>query len=89
MEDWRAGYLETGTSGSEGSSVKPDMATCQGARFLPYGLVDGLELELGYFSLKELQSIKGPMALPVERDLYYEPKSLRELMEWQNNRDKD
>ena len=23
-------------SGSEGSSVKPNMATCQGARFLPY-----------------------------------------------------
>jgi hypothetical protein len=24
--------------------VKPDVATRQGARFLPYGLVDGLEL---------------------------------------------
>ena len=35
-ENWRAGYLETCKSGSEGSSVKPNMATCQGARFLPY-----------------------------------------------------
>lgn len=47
-ENWRAGYLETGTSGSEGSSVKPDTETCQGARFLPYGLVSGFEVELGY-----------------------------------------
>ena len=81
MEDWRAGYLETGTSGSEGSSVKPDMATCQGARFLPYGLVSGLEIELGYFSLSELQSVKGPMGLLIERDLHFESKSLQELQE--------
>ena len=47
-----------------------------------FGLVNGLELELGYFSLKELQSVKGPMGLPIERDLHYEPKSLRELKEW-------
>jgi hypothetical protein len=75
MENWRAGYLETGTSGSEGSSVKPGMATYQGARFLPYGLVSGFEVELGNFSLKELKEVKGPMGLPIERDLYYEPKS--------------
>ena len=29
-----------------------------------FGLVDGHEKELGYFSLKELHSIKGPMGLP-------------------------
>jgi hypothetical protein len=45
------------------------------------GLVDGLELELGYFSLKELKGIHGPLGLPIERDLHYEPKTLRELME--------
>ena len=44
-----------------------------------FGLVNGLELEFGYFSLKELQSVKGPMGLPIERDLHFEPKSLREL----------
>jgi hypothetical protein len=81
MENWRAGYLETGTSGSEGSSVKPGMATYQGARFLPYGLVIGLEIELGYFSLSELKSVKGPMGLLIERDLHFELKSLKELME--------
>src|SRR5258708_9908848 len=33
---WRAGYQEIGPSGSEGGSVKPDLATNRGARFLPY-----------------------------------------------------
>jgi len=46
-----------------------------------FGLVDGLETELGYFSLRELQEAHGPMGLAIERDLYYEPKSLRELLE--------
>jgi hypothetical protein len=44
--------------------------------------VDGLELELGYFSLKELKEAKGPTGLLIERDLHFEPKTLRELMEW-------
>jgi len=44
-----------------------------------FGLVNGLELEFGYFSLKELQSVKGPMGLSIERDLHFEPKSLRKL----------
>ena len=43
------------------------------------GLVDGLEKELGYFSLSELQSIRGSLGLPVERDLYWEPCTLREV----------
>ncbi len=45
-----------------------------------FGLVDGLELELGYFSLQELQEIRGPLGLSIERDLHYEAKSLNELM---------
>ena len=47
-----------------------------------FGLVSGLELEFGYFSLKELKEVKGPMGLPIERDLHFEPKSLRELRDW-------
>jgi len=43
-----------------------------------FGLVDGLEKELGYFSLSELESVRGPMGLPIERDLYWEPKTLAE-----------
>jgi hypothetical protein len=45
-----------------------------------FGLVDGFELELGYFSLDELESIgKDGRTLPVERDLHYQPKTLKEL----------
>ena len=62
--------------------MKPDVATRQGPRFLPYGLVNGFELELGYFSFKELQEVRDLLGLQIERDLHYEPKSLRELTEW-------
>ena len=41
----------------------------------------GFGIEWGYFSLKEMQKVREPMGLPIERDLYYEPKTLRELME--------
>ena len=44
-----------------------------------YGLVIGFEIEFGYFSLSELQSVRGPLGLSIERDLYYQPISLREL----------
>ena len=44
-----------------------------------FGLVDGLEKELGYFNLSELESARGPMALPIERDLYWRPKTLQEI----------
>jgi hypothetical protein len=46
-----------------------------------FGLVSRLEVELGYFSLKELEEVKGSLGLPIERDLYFEPKSLKELQE--------
>lgn len=51
-----------------------------------FGLVVGHEAELGYFSLSELLSIRGPLGLPVERDLYYVPKTLKELMNRHQNR---
>lgn len=44
-----------------------------------FGLVDGHEKELGYFSLSELQKVRGPLGLPIERDLYWKPKMLNEI----------
>src|SRR3954447_6548790 len=44
-----------------------------------FGLVDGLERELGYFSLSDLQEIRGRLGLPVERDVHFEPTRLSEL----------
>ena len=44
-----------------------------------YGLVAGHEVELGYFSLNEFETVEGPFGLKVERDLYWEPKPLSEV----------
>ena len=44
-----------------------------------FGLVDGFEKELGYFSLSELESIRGPFGLKVERDLYFKPTKLKDI----------
>jgi len=46
-----------------------------------FGLVVGHETELGYFSLRELKSVRGPFGLRIERDLYFEPVPLCELPE--------
>ena len=51
----------------------------EGDDFMFFGLVEGLEKELGYFSLSELQSVRGPLGLGVERDLYWQPKTLRQI----------
>jgi hypothetical protein len=44
-----------------------------------FGYVIGLEDELGYFSLEELEEARGPLGLPIERDEHFEPTSLEEL----------
>ena len=46
-----------------------------------FGYVRGFENELGYFSLKELESVKGQFGLGIERDLYFGKHSLKECME--------
>lgn len=43
-----------------------------------FGLVIGMETELGYFSLSELQAVRGQLGLPIERDKWFEPTPLRE-----------
>jgi len=45
-----------------------------------FGLVDGFECELGYFSLDELESIRGLLGLAVERDIYFTPVPLCSLL---------
>ena len=41
-----------------------------------FGYVCGLENELGYFSLAELESIKGQLGLSIERDISFKPTKL-------------
>jgi hypothetical protein len=44
-----------------------------------FGLVEGHVRELGYFSLSELREARGPMGLPIERDLHWRPQTLQEI----------
>jgi hypothetical protein len=46
-----------------------------------FGLAVGFEPELGYFRLSELQSVRGQLHLPVERDRFFKPTPLRELLD--------
>ncbi len=46
-----------------------------------FGLVDGLEREWGYFSLKELESTAGPAGLKIERDLYFGQPKIKDIAE--------
>ena len=41
--------------------------------FIFFGYVIGFEKEWGYFALSELESARGPLGLPIERDLYFKP----------------
>jgi hypothetical protein len=49
------------------------------AEGLFFGLVDGHEKELGYFSLADLESFKGPLGLGIERDRAFRPTPLSVL----------
>ena len=44
-----------------------------------FGLVDGFEKELGYFSLSELKDVKCKFGLRIERDKWFKPTPLSEL----------
>ena len=47
--------------------------------FLFFGYVVGFEEEWGYFALSELQQARGPMNLPIERDLYFTPRPFSKI----------
>jgi hypothetical protein len=61
----------------EGSPIQDETGTEVDFHF--FGLVEGQCKELGYVALSELQSVRGPMGLPIERDLHWGPKTLEEI----------
>lgn len=61
---------------TEGSPITEDG---QERDFKFFGLVEGQCKELGYVMLSELESVRGPMGLPIERDLWWKPKTLEEI----------
>jgi len=44
-----------------------------------YGYVVGLESELGYFSLEEIEDVRGSLGLPVEMDKSFKPTALSQI----------
>ena len=66
---------------TEGSAqCDPDNPAGGEIDFLFFGLVIGFEKELGYFSLAELESARGPMGLAIERDLHFTLGPLSEVL---------
>ena len=65
-----AGWTWLITEGSE----QPD------GDWLLFGYVMGLEEEWGYFLLSEIVSVRGPLRLPVERDLWFQPGPIDEVL---------
>ena len=41
-----------------------------------YGLVDGFEKEWGYFMLSDLEKVKGPLGIGIERDMHFEDEEV-------------
>jgi len=61
---------------TEGSPITEDGREID---FQFFGLVEGQCKELGYVMLSELETVRGPMGLPIERDLWWKPKTLEEI----------
>ena len=51
---------------------KTDVNSC-------FGYVQGIESELGYFTLEELEEVHGPLGLAIERDIWFEPIRFSQL----------
>ena len=51
---------------------------------LCFGYIVGHEKELGYFSIRELESVKGPLGLKVERDITFKPTEFKNIKKIEN-----
>jgi hypothetical protein len=52
----------------------------EGGDFMFFGYVIGFVPEWGYFRLSELESVRGHLNLPVERDLSFEPTPISKFI---------
>jgi len=48
--------------------------------WLLFGYVIGMEEEWGYFLLSEIAGVRGPLGLAAERDLWFEPGPINEVL---------
>ena len=54
-----------------------------GDDFRFFGYVIGLEKEWGYFVLSDLETVRGPLGLAIERDLYFRARPISQVQEGQ------
>src|SRR5258708_31478189 len=52
----------------------------EGDDYLFFGYVIGQAEEWGYSALSDLESVRGPLNLPIERDLYFKPGPWSEVI---------
>jgi len=48
--------------------------------FIFFGFIIGFVEEWGYFALSELATARGPLGLPIERDLYFTPAPMSKVI---------
>ena len=78
--NWTWYIIEGSPVDENGDVLQSDPSNdVQAVDFQFFGLVDGIETELGYISLNELRTIRGPLGLPIERDEHWKPRSLSEV----------
>lgn len=61
--------------GQEETFVHPDIGQ-EVVTWEFFGYVVGLDCELGYFTLWDLESVSGPGGLGIERDIHFQPTPL-------------
>lgn len=49
-----------------------------------FGYVKGIYPEWGYFALQEIEKVRGPLGLKIERDLSFKPTKFKNIKEIQN-----
>src|SRR5438552_5703707 len=49
--------------------------------FLFFGYVIGLEEEWGYFALSEMEEVRGPGGLTIERDVHFKPGPFSQVIQ--------
>lgn len=79
---WYATEAEVARPAGAGVESVPlsDYDPARGDDLVFYGLVVGQERELGYWTMRDLMSIRGPGGLQVERDRYFSGGTLADVM---------
>lgn len=57
--------------------------------WLFFAYVQGIENEYGYVLLSELESVRGPFGLKVERDIFFRPTPLEEILSGKGSGNED